>query len=1086
MTTKSIVLCFLVPLILVPLLPYQVGAENERWWNESWAYRQELSIPIDTTVGLARFQPVDTTVMFEHPCWAPDEQRSSVRVIMQTKDALQELESQIYDLNHTDPNHISSCNLVFLIPENTTGEERYYIYYHELETAPSKYPDHVSIEDSSYSYEPLPGYPTQSHFYKISQDGFVVYAVSQEGEYLWYSTSQYVTKLVDGATEMIPQNGEVIASFDFAYYYGSGVSEYNSTSQQLVSKEILTDGNLMVSCRIASRSKGDDLETTAVYKYYFCPTPQKRIQADVTHTVLRDCVVDPTTDTDGTYATLQCGRVRSTSIQDLNFGKLYPYLHVYSDHNTTEEYPVDLNLEYNKDERIIRLIGTTDDVDLGSNAWADFDEGAAGAVHAILFGSTSVVKAGAGERDGIQLKLYESAYPHLPGLQNDVAGFECTRNAYEPGDGPPDYVIPKGFVASFEVEFFSASSGGPSLVAQEASLFQKLARLKPSSEMNAPPQRNETNRYTLTVTVHHAPSFPLGADLSVLTGRNFPFITVELYQNDQVVSSGTAVRLPMKPFTGSPATFFGRLVAAARAFDVRNLSVFKKFQFQSLEPGRYLVKVFKENPFFKPDRQYIGYATVDLEHNETIQVSCTREGSSRVILTDQHGNGIQGAVASLRANDIVIAENMTDQQGTAYLTAPCGITKEYTMQVIYKGFVVESERVPFQAIRTVVPLVRSLQIEQYDWTFTLMDTWGLPPAIEITPRLSSDDMKQPTVLSATKQELGVYTYTGLLPALYHLHLQYKSFSIEENVTIPASEASFVFPATFPVTFHVLDSHGLDLIDATITINRNGKTAELIKNSSSTQTSLPPGDYAISVVSHGDVVARRPLTVSGERTIDLVTTQEPMFPVLIIYIIAVLGVILFVYSVIKKDLFMFLSLVAVCLAVVACVLPWWSLAGNTSDVTTSSTFYLAPPQLVTTTRTVSVLAGELAYIPDLFTTIMSALPVVIAFGCFLCFISLAFRRINKKRMQLLTVLGAVLLFGVSSTAFSLAMTTYLQAGVGSFFGEGTVDISVPGIHTLVPILCHWGPAEGFIVFIVAIVVLLAALLFTVIKKKKTEG
>jgi hypothetical protein len=644
-------------------------------------------------------------------------------------------------------------------------------------------------------------------------------------------------------------------------------------------------------------------------------------------------------------------------------------------------------------------------------------------------------------------------------------------------------VIPKGFVASFEVEFFSAPSGGPSLVAQEANLFQTLAHLKPSSEMNAPQQRNETNRCTLTVTVHHAPSFPLGADLSVLTGRNFPFITVELYQNDQVVSSGTAVRLPMKPFTGSSATFFGRLVAAARAFDVRNLSVFKKFQFQSLEPGRYLVKVFKENTFFRTDRRYIGYATVDLEHNEMIQVSCTREGSGRVILTDQHGNGLQGALVSLRANDIVIAENMTDQQGTAHLTAPCGITKEYTLQVLYKGFVVESERVPFHVIRTVIPLVKSLQIEQYDWTFTLVDNWGLPPAIEITPRLSSDDMKQPTLLPATQQEPGVYTYTGLLPALYHLQLQYKSFSIEENVTIPASEASFVFPAAFPITFHVLDSHGLDLNDATITINRSGKTAELIHNSSSTQTSLPPGDYTISVVSNNVVIGRRPLTISGERTIDLVTTQGPLFPLVIIIIIIALGGMLFIYSIKKKDPILLLSLLAVCLAVVACVLPWWSLAGRSSEANTSSVLYLVPPQLVTITRTASVVTGELAYAPDLFITVMAVIPAVIAFGCLLCFASLAFKRIDKKRIQLLLILAGILLFVGSLTAFSFAITTYSQAGVGSFLGEGTVDVSVPGINTPVPILCHWGPAEGFIVFIVTIIILLAALLLSIIQKKR---
>jgi hypothetical protein len=569
----------------------------------------------------------------------------------------------------------------------------------------------------------------------------------------------------------------------------------------------------------------------------------------------------------------------------------------------------------------------------------------------------------------------------------------------------------------------------------------------------------------------------------VLTGRNFPFITCELYQDDKIFSSGTAVRLPVKPFSGSPATFFGRLVAVVHSLDVRNLSLRKKFQFPSLEPGQYLVKVFKENPLFRANRQYIGYATINLQHNQTTNVLCTREGYGRVFLTDQHGTGIHGAMVALSENNVVVAENRTDQQGTARLTAPCGMTKEYTLQISYKGFVIDSEQIPFRTIRTFLPFSKKLQIDQYDWTFALVDTWGLPLAVDVTPQLSSDEMRQTAVLSATQQEPGLYTYTGLLPATYYLQIQYKSFGIEPSVTIPSESKSFVFPAAFAITFHVSDSHGLELTDTTITINRSGKTATLIQNSSSTLATLPPGDYSISVVSHGNIVGKRPLTVTGERTVDLITTQEPLFPFLIIIIIIALGVILSIYSIIKKDLVLLFTLLSVLFAVTACMLPWWSLAGNSSDVSTSSVFYLAPLRFVTTTKAPSVITGELAYVPDLFVTVISLIPAVIAVGCFLCFASLAFRRINKKKMQLLSVLGAILLFGGSLMTFSLAMTTYSQGGVGSFIGDGAVEVSVPGINSPLQIQCHWGPAEGFILFVLAVIVLLSVLLTIVVKKKK---
>ena len=361
--------------------------------------------------------------------------------------------------------------------------------------------------------------PYNLQYYKISQQESIIYAVAQQGQFLWYSTSQYVTKLKEGSTEMMPKNGEAVASFDFTYYYNEEMWQYNSTSQQLVSKKILCDGNLMVSCEIVSRSTGDDLRTTAVYTYYYCPTEYKRIHVHITHQALKECVIYPTSNTDGTYGSLQCGGIHSSSIQDLNFGTLYPYLHVFTEHNTVEEYQVETNPDYIAEDPVIYFIKTSDDVDVGKNAWVSFDEGTTGSVHALLFGSSSVVKAGEDERDGIQLKVYESDYPHLPGLEYNTAAFQLTRNTYESGDATKDMVIPKGFVASFDAEFFSSPVGGYPLVETEAEIFQALVKLKPTSEANSFSGNNQTqDRYSLTVYVHNAPSVPFGSAFSALTG----------------------------------------------------------------------------------------------------------------------------------------------------------------------------------------------------------------------------------------------------------------------------------------------------------------------------------------------------------------------------------------------------------------------------------------------------------------------------------------------------------------------------------------------------------------------------------------
>ena len=62
-------------------------------------------------------------------------------------------------------------------------------------------------------------------------------------------------------TEVVPKNGDLFAGFDFKYCYDLGVFDYSSTSQKLVSKDILVEGNLMVEIGMVSTSKFDDLKT---------------------------------------------------------------------------------------------------------------------------------------------------------------------------------------------------------------------------------------------------------------------------------------------------------------------------------------------------------------------------------------------------------------------------------------------------------------------------------------------------------------------------------------------------------------------------------------------------------------------------------------------------------------------------------------------------------------------------------------------------------------------------------------------------------------------------------------------------------
>lgn len=132
MQKRSTVYFLLLVIIWLILAPVNLSYGGS-WWDDGWSHRQEIDIPIDTNSDIAKYQPIDTRIEFDENCWAKNKTKHSVRVIFQDENKIEELESQIYNLEHIGENQIKSCNIVFLIPEFATGDEQYYIYYDDSE-----------------------------------------------------------------------------------------------------------------------------------------------------------------------------------------------------------------------------------------------------------------------------------------------------------------------------------------------------------------------------------------------------------------------------------------------------------------------------------------------------------------------------------------------------------------------------------------------------------------------------------------------------------------------------------------------------------------------------------------------------------------------------------------------------------------------------------------------------------------------------------------------------------------------------------------------------------------------------------------
>jgi hypothetical protein len=1072
-------------LLFQSTMPISSSLDNSSKWDTDWSFKQEIKIPIDTNLEEAKYQPIDIHIEFNNLCWTRNEKERSVRVVLQDgHENLNELESQIYDLDYLDENHIKACSLVFLIPKEANGQEKYFVYYDDGEKPDPDYTDHVGVEESYYRYEPIPGYPFESRFYKITQDDHIVYAVSQEGQSRGVGTSQQVTKLIAGSTEMLPKNAELFASFDFWYYYGQGGRDYSTTAERLISKKILIDGNLMVELSIVSGTYKDDLQTTASYKYYYCPTENKRICAHIKQEALKECYVAPGISGNGIYISLQSGGIKSNSIKDLNFGKILPYLHIYTDPNIVREYV--LNPDPVPSDGIIQILGIDQDVELGEKPWASFDTGETGVAHSIILGSTSVVKSGEDEMDGIRMNALEADNPHLLGLECDAATVRFCRNSYE-NDVNKNSIIPKGFVAELDVDFFSSENGGYNTVDREADLFTKLVKIRPSNIEEGSNNDEKEKEYSLTAYVHLAPSLPMGSVLSAITGKNLSYISAELYDAGELISSEAGGRLPINQIPNfNNAKFVKKIKLVLSIFDWKNFSFFKKIKFQNIPSGKYLVKIFKENPIFGGERKYIGFKIVDVKEDTKIHVFCRPEGTIKISVFDQDENVIKDVQVRLIYDDAIISDDNTNQEGITTIKAPCSLKDKYDLKLLYKGFVIYEKTIKLGYFRSFFPIKKSLNIELYDVNFKLEDVWGFAPEFEINPVLTSAEMDEPILISAEKVSDGKYLFSDLYPGEYKLGLKYKSFLLEKSIQVPSEGKDgiidIVFPTEFNVKTYIFDSRGLPLKDVRVVLSRNDKKIESSSNEDGFSSFLlPPGTYQTKIYLGDDLIGKRKINILGEGSFDLVTTNEPFFPLLVTcfsVVILLLGT-FFVFR--KKDILSFLKIVAVALAVISIVYPWWALQGSTDKVETMTSMFLIPAKMVTTTVTSDVIVGDITSLPDLFVNVVNILPILTVVGCVLITLSILCKRFDKRCLSFLSMIFGTLILIASLFIFSYAMSEVANVGLGGFIGGGNLDVAIAGDGTSVPVTCGWGPSTGFFFYLISVCICASLAVFNIWKK-----
>ena len=1055
---KRLIFLFVLSLLLISTFP-TFSADTIKTTNiETLSFKQEITIPIDTSSPAADYQPIDTRITFDQSCWAENETIHSIRVAYDDGDGLEEIESQIYDLSHTDETHIDSCSLVFLIPKDSTGKERYYVLYDDQQTDTVTYEDHISIMDTHYYYEPISGQIMDFDYYRITQDEYIVYALCQKGELLGNGMSNAIIKLLPNSTEFTTTNAEQIASFYMSYSTDPSGTHDGSQWAKDIKKTVLVDGNLMTRIQIEGTSPKEDIKTNNIYTYYYCPTSAKHIHVNVDHEILKDINVAGTQQREGTYASLSTIKARSGSIDDMNLGTILPKIHIYTEDETTKTYDIPTDPSADPAEW---LLGTTDDQDLGSKAWFCIDDPNSGKAHGLLFAQNTGLLEG--PNDGIQVKASVRQHVALPGLEADSGDLYALRNAYE--DGSHSTTLTTGTNVAFDVQYLALQNGGYEAVDAESVLYQSLNELRPITRGNVSIETDdeEEKRYTLTTYVHLAPSFPLGSLLSAGSGWNISYLSAELYKENDLSSSGSISRLKIGDIDVSfdNTTFKEKINLIRGMFDIKNSTFFKTMRFNDIEPGDYVVKIYKENPLFGKERKYIGYALVTVQQNTKTHIFCKQQTTLQANVLDQKDQPVDQVRFTLSMNDNIIAEDITNENGSVSLNFPFYKRNTLTLQGFYKGFLITDENIKLKTKNRIQPIKKTITIDRYDCEINVKDTLGLSPAVDINPLLTSNEMSLSEQLQPTANNNNArYEFTDLYPGSYKLKMSYKSFVVEETITVNKNNAfDFIFPAEFLLDCSLFDTVGNTVSQGTITVQRQGKTVSSSYEDGTGKIIIPPGTYEITIKSDTEKIAAQSLIVKGDKSVDIVSNHPSMIhtvaPILILLVFAGLAG----YFFWKKQKNYSIHLLVIAIVLLSLFFPWWMLSGENDNVTTTTKTMLYPSKLITITTTDQVIGGEISSVPEEFTMILSLLTYLIIAAGLLIILELI---INQKfpRISIIISILAMILLILTMVLFYVAMSEVTKVGVGSFADTKELSISIPGQTNNVNLLCQWGPGIGF--------------------------
>ncbi len=469
---KKLMVLVVMATIAFSLLPVKVSAYNHQILD--------IELPDDM-----KGQPIDMHIQFQKTCRGVNENRHSIRLFYNGK----EIESQIYNLNFKSSNEISSCNIVFIYQ----GKGEYLLEYGE-EVRDVNYKDHVKVNDIYYFTEPIPGYYAKINCYEIEEDGKSIFGICQEGVILGIEMGNKVIAMKEGVEKFEMKNWNQF--FSFAFFHSDGKEK--GSDEKLLGKKILVDGNLMVRVSIETSSRDGKLRTSGTYTYYYSPSA-KRLFVKLRH--------ESGEEWNGniTYAYLSSIHSKSKSIEDLNMGRIMPYIHLNGE-NGVEEYKLNTDPESRKFHWVISY---KDNVRTGNPSWVSLDDKQK--AYALFFSTPLLVTAATKEEINV------------PGLEVDGGGINMGKYGRE-GRGVAYDGIMEAFIGDYNK------------LENEGNAFASLSQYRNFEGKEG--VYGKESIYNLSVILGIKHSLPFSTHLSALLGINIPHMEVEIWREGNKVASG--------------------------------------------------------------------------------------------------------------------------------------------------------------------------------------------------------------------------------------------------------------------------------------------------------------------------------------------------------------------------------------------------------------------------------------------------------------------------------------------------------------------------------------------------------------------